>query len=731
MTPKLNTRPKSSLWLLFSLLIATSFSIEAASAKRGITIDDLSAMRHIKSKALSPNGKYIAFQLIQGHKNTNDYTVDWYVAATKPGAKPIKIARGTQPLLNSNGHFDSSDIIWSPDSEWIYFTKKHEGAVQIWRSSRSKPQQQQVTHNPADVQNLTSLHYSGDFQALHMSPDGSKVFFTVGRIRAELKTLKRKLSEQGFLQQEPRSYTYRFDPLIPPCTVGQEHMTKLQLQKHGCRLTHWVYDITSDIERKATKVEINSLPGKRKDDRAFASELKEMKRSSPGGAKLAWLENIDPEIYKGYFPQMILKVSKNGEDIICPAKECINQFKVGFRGVWWHPNGKEIIFHVIDGPHNSLNSFYSWTPGEAKVRTILRTDDYFGIGYYGQLCDLTGKRLICTRSTWTSPTEIASINLDNGKISTIVNINPEFKNFSFTKIEKILGEDNYGHKVYANLVYPKGYKKGQRYPLVITGYNSYGFLGVEGVAEQPVHVYAQKGIAVLSYDYGGRHSERQQKLRGEHNIRAFYQDSFIKQSTLTAIEKMVEGLVDRGIIDPKRVGISGLSHGSVILTNALLRKNYAAASTSELFSIPTFYGHSATSSYGKLLDDTFGKVSTAEGQKMRRKYSLAANAQRINTPLLSQVSDQESHYGENDYNALLDAGKPIEMYVYPNAYHIKWQPAHNYIVYKRNLDWFSFWLRGVEDKDAEKAEQYQRWHKLRDLHLANLAKLHKRYVIRD
>jgi len=32
-----------------------------------------------------------------------------------------------------------------------------------------------------------------------------------------------------------------------------------------------------------------------------------------------------------------------------------------------------------------------------------------------------------------------------------------------------------------------------------------------------------------------------------------------------------------------------------------------------------------------------------------------------------------------------------------------------------NVDWFCFWLKGEEDRDPAKAEQYARWHDLREL----------------
>jgi hypothetical protein len=59
------------------------------------------------------------------------------------------------------------------------------------------------------------------------------------------------------------------------------------------------------------------------------------------------------------------------------------------------------------------------------------------------------------------------------------------------------------------------------------------------------------------------------------------------------------------------------------------------------------------------------------------------------------------------------------MYVFPHEYHIKWQPVHRLAIYRRNIDWFDFWLRGVEDPDPSKAAQYLRWRRMRDRQAAS------------
>ena len=96
-----------------------------------------------------------------------------------------------------------------------------------------------------------------------------------------------------------------------------------------------------------------------------------------------------------------------------------------------------------------------------------------------------------------------------------------------------------------------------------------------------------------------------------------------------------------------------------------------------------------------------------------KQISLARNAERINTPLLLQPSDDEYLAILESVTALREAGKPVDLYVYPDEHHVKWQPAHRLAIYQRNLDWFNYWLRGQRPSLApDHTEAAERWKSL-------------------
>jgi dipeptidyl aminopeptidase/acylaminoacyl peptidase len=103
-------------------------------------------------------------------------------------------------------------------------------------------------------------------------------------------------------------------------------------------------------------------------------------------------------------------------------------------------------------------------------------------------------------------------------------------------------------------VKPAGYAQGKRYPLIVTLYRSgdYFLLGASG-NENPIQVYAAHGFAVLSFDVG------RNRIRKDGHFESHLLDW---ASPTASLEMAVQSLVDRGIVDATKVGLTGLSHGA-------------------------------------------------------------------------------------------------------------------------------------------------------------------------
>ncbi len=86
----------------------------------------------------------------------------------------------------------------------------------------------------------------------------------------------------------------------------------------------------------------------------------------------------------------------------------------------------------------------------------------------------------------------------------------------------------------------------------------------------------------------------------------------------------------------------------------------------------------------------------------REDYALAELAPKIDAPIMIQKGDREFQMALEAEAAFQRQGKPLEIFVYPNEYHILWQPAHRQAVYAGNLAWFDHHLLGKENAWAAK-----------------------------
>jgi len=59
--------------------------------------------------------------------------------------------------------------------------------------------------------------------------------------------------------------------------------------------------------------------------------------------------------------------------------------------------------------------------------------------------------------------------------------------------------------------------------------------------------------------------------------------------------------------------------------------------------------------------------------------------------------------------------KPVDLIIIPDSEHVITNPGERMISQSSTVDWFRFWLKGEEDPDPTKAEQYGRWRELRKL----------------
>jgi len=643
-----------------------------------VTSLDLLEIRDEKGASISPDGKYVAFVVGQAVYEANSYRSGMYIVGTAPGSSPICLGTAGAPRWDFINQWLPDPPQWSPDSKYITRLAKMDRATswQVWRWSLDGRQPRQITNVPGDVTNY------------HWAPEGDKVIVTFEKPRdpAEIQML----SENGILYDGGFAAA-RGRPVVSEALAAKPK-----------ELETWIHIISTGEEKKAAKTETDLLGrwvsdvGEEYFDRTtlVGHHLLDAK-VSPDGHKVAYrILNDSPGskvIYK-----LFSKPVRGGTPVDV-AREVY--FMAGY---WWAADSSRIYFtqNVGDGRPDKLMV----VPAEGGTpRQVFSNSDFL----HSCSPDTNFQYMACGSESRAAPAQIALLDLTAGTARTLANLNPEFANLRLGSITRLDGVNRYGDRWWAHLVKPLNWEPGKRYPLIVTTYSSSdGFLRGASGDENPIHVYAAHGFAVLSFDMGVRDYEP-----GDFQRYLSWYES-VDASIAMAIQRAFE----MGVADSTKIGLTGYSRGTEIAAYEITHtKLFRAISGAAGDNSPYFYYMAP-----KVIQQNFSREGLGgwpEGKSEANWKQLAPelNAGRIDVPVLNNDPDSEFLGDLALYTSLRELGKPMELFIYPNELHRINQPKHRYQIYERNLDWFRFWLKSEESSDPDKREQYQRWRRLREL----------------
>jgi dipeptidyl aminopeptidase/acylaminoacyl peptidase len=671
---------------------------------RPITTNDLLSVRRISglsdSRAIAPDGTHIAFEIRQANIAENTYHAEWYIGELGETKKmPVFAGAAGAPELHQladgrvNGDLVERSVRWSPDSKWIAYVKKTPSSAEVWRSDRDGLRVERV---------LTSTN---EIRDIDWSGDGTVLIIESGRSLPIGDSRDASESQRGYLYDTrfwPNMSTRPIAASCEPAPVSSVPRVNLD----SCPQQIWVYNVRNHELRGASQAEIDAFMVRRSEDRVGSptsnGPATAIRRSKESDAS-AWLENADPIVFRGYSPPMKLMFSARRDRagaIQCPRSTCTGHVEDAW--IFSEDDTARVAFLRNEGHANSSHALYVWTPGTGTVDRILDTEDLLSD------CGLSKLTLICAHETPTHPSTIVSINLRTGGTDIIFDPNPEMRNIELTPVQRLYWFDAFGNPTFGDLVYPRQYEHDHLWPLVIVQYRSRGFLSGGVGDEYPIHPLAAKGFFVLSFDRPDDEDVLERIPSDEGDVKGRYY--YKRRRAFTALEAIVEKLVAERLVDPKAIGITGLSDGAETVNYALFHtQRYAAAAASSSDWTPEYVAFS-NSQMRTYISNTIG---TPDDRARWAEISIGLNAPHVTTPLLLQVSDEELLWSLYNYNCLEDANRAVELYIFPDEHHIKSQPKHRIAVYDRTIQWFQFWLQKREVSNPLDATQYQRWRMLR------------------
>lgn len=371
------------------------------------------------------------------------------------------------------------------------------------------------------------------------------------------------------------------------------------------------------------------------------------------------------------------------------------------------PGKHQVRFFRREGWARASTAIYEWAPADQSVSRLYVTDDVLAD------CAPTGPILICLREGSLQPRRLERLDPSTGAREILFDPNPEFGHLALGSVRRLHWRNAFGIETVGDLVLPVGYRKGERYPLVVVQYDTRGFLRGGTGDEYPIQGFANRGYAVLSF----RRPEAIGDVRRSRDFteaRRANLDRFAdRRSVHSSLEVGVRLAVDQGVADPKRIGITGLSDGASTATWALIHSRmFSAAVMSSCCIDTTLAMHVGP---GRSMDyRAVGYPGLLDrNNPFWEQLSLSVNAARVSTPILLQLADDEYLNSLESFTALREAGAPVDMFVFPDEHHVKWQPAHRLAIYRRSIDWFDYWLRGIRSQAPDRQSELKHWELLR------------------
>jgi dipeptidyl aminopeptidase/acylaminoacyl peptidase len=628
-------------------------------------------IKRIAGTDLSPDGKRLAFTVMQAVMTSEKSSYLFQIHLASSGE------RSSRQL--TTGEISCLAPQWSPDGRSIAYLSGNN----IWLIPMASEKPQQVTAVPAGV------------SSFKWSPDGSMIAFT---------------AMNSPIPGENRDAQEKNGPRI------------VDLENRNRRLF-----LVSLAETSQGPVQGQPLTGS--DINLGSPEVPEAYAWSPDCTTIVFNHSCSPRPNDWPSTRLARLSLKDGTiQPIGPADEVI-----------WNPilspDGKWLACKIYDRPAWEWSSVVHVLPIEGGSTHSLsdthdRRPDILGWSadakwvYYTETCG-TRQRLCALPVDGSSPVVlfepegcIENISL-NGNRNTLgftlqspsdpleafitpldkidpiqmSQLNTGLRQIPLGRTEVIRWKSVDGMEIEGLLTYPVGYERNKRYPLLVSVHGGPAdawrqfFIGMQGFYG-PIASFASRGYAILRCNVRGSNGYGKAFRRGN------YRDWGGKdvQDMLTGVDHVI----NLGVADPDRMGITGWSYGGYLTAATLTQTGRfrAAAIGAGMTNLVSYAMGNDSPDY--LPSQFSGEVWEVKDLLLDR--SPIAHADRVTTPTLFL-------HGENDqrvpiwqsyelHNALKRRDVPTQMVVYPRTGHVPSEPKLLLDIMNRILAWMELYLKG-------------------------------------
>jgi dipeptidyl aminopeptidase/acylaminoacyl peptidase len=366
----------------------------------------------------------------------------------------------------------------------------------------------------------------------------------------------------------------------------------------------------------------------------------------------------------------------------------------------FEPTSDGVVTLLADGARNRVARFTR--QGDQWQRQWVESDHAHNI--FGFTLGKDDKTLVYDYSTASTPSQWYRGRLEGASIESAVqftDLNEGFKKKPIAKSELVRWKGALDETVEGILYYPDTYEAGKKYPLVVMIHGGPAGADFDEWDESwayPANLMTERGAFVFKPNYHGSSNYGLKWVQSIANGK--YYDLEVPD-----IEKGVDYLIGRGLIDRDKMGVMGWSNGS-ILTIALTvnspRYKVASAGAGDVEWISDW----GNALFGAAFDNYYFGKSPLQDPELYIKKSPFFKLDRVKTPTIIYFGTEDTNVpteqGWLHYRALQQLGNvPVKFILFPGEPHSPRKITHQHRKLEEDLAWFDKYLFNSAKEEDE------------------------------
>lgn len=662
---------------VLALLLASVLSpFTVAGPAQTPTIEQSLNLKSAGGPRISPDGRYVAYQVQKTNWEENAFETEIWMAVTATG----------ECYRLTNAKKSSTNPQWSPDSKRLAFVSDRDGKRQIYM----------IAPNGGEAVQLTSVETG--VTTLSWSPDGRRIAFTA--TDAESKARKDRKEKYGEFEVVQADYAFTHLWMIDaPAELKDKKPEPVRLTE-GSSFSVNGFSWSPDSGRLAFSAAKDPDLGSSDTSDIFILSVsdKTLKRIvdtkgpdgnpvwSPDGRQIAYQTANGREFF--FYANSYIAVTPAGGG----ARQVLTESFDELPGlIEWAADG--VYFNALQKTSSQL---FRLNPATKAIEQVSGQANY-GASQFSFTADF--KQVAFVGAGANDYPEVFVSALKPFQPKRLTTMSDQLKDFRLATREVIQWKSADGTPIEGVLIKPAGFDPSKKYPLLVVIHG--GPTGVDtpvirGDRYYPIEMFAAKGALILRPNYRGSagYGEKFRSLNVRNLGVGDYWD----------VISGVDHLIAQGIVDRDRVGAMGWSQGGYISA-------FITCSSDRFKAVSVGAGISDWMTYYVNTDihpftRQYLKATPWDDAEIYQKTSPISYVKKAKTPTLIQHGELDKRVPiPNAYElrqALEDRGVPVKMVVYKGFGHGIDKPKQQRAVMEHNYEWFTQWIWG--EKPAQEGK---------------------------